>query len=414
MLMMFLFFLLTGAASTGIMAFSVVAVIALYGTDLVTANAALTGHLFASAVGVLLGGWIADWTSRHNLVTSTAIAGMALIIAVVGSGWLAVPLMIAAMALSGLLYGITSPSRDMLVRAATPTGSAGVAFGFTSTGLNIGSSLSPVLFGWVMDLGEPMLLFTIAGAVNAPLYVVHCSCKQSLAAIANARANGQAVYGEALAQHLVIDESTHYLPDLTAASAHVMSPPFRAKEHQRALWRGLQSGNLQTTATDHCCFCAPQKAAGKDDFRNIPNGTGGIEDRMAVLWHHGVNAGRLTPSEFVRVTSTAAAQIFNIYPRKGSLNVGADADLVIWDPQASRTISAKTHHQNIDFNIFEGMTVKGVPSHTVSAGKLVWKDGRLEVENGAGSYVNRPPFAPFYGAMQAARRRKEPIGVERG
>lgn len=167
MLMMFLFFLLTGAASTGIMAFSVVAVIALYGTDLVTANAALTGHLFASAVGVLLGGWIADWTSRHNLVTSTAIAGMALIIAVVGSGWLAVPLMIAAMALSGLLYGITSPSRDMLVRAATPTGSAGVAFGFTSTGLNIGSSLSPVLFGWVMDLGEPMLLFTIAGAMIA-------------------------------------------------------------------------------------------------------------------------------------------------------------------------------------------------------------------------------------------------------
>ena len=96
------------------------------------------------------------------------------------------------------------------------------------------------------------------------------------------------------------------------------------------------------------------------------------------------------------------------------MSVGADADLVIWDPEASRTISAKTHHQNIDFNIFEGMTVKGVPSHTVSAGKLVWKDGRLDVENGAGSYVNRPPFAPFYGAMQAARQRKEPTRVERG
>jgi len=167
MLMMFSFFLLTGAAGTGIMAFSVVAVIAIYGTDLVTANAALTGHLFASAAGVLLGGWIADRTLRHNLVTSTAIAGMALAVAIVGSGWLAVPLMIAAMALGGLLYGITSPSRDMLVRAATPDGSAGVAFGFTSTGLSIGSSTSPILFGWVMDLGEPTLLFTVAGAVIA-------------------------------------------------------------------------------------------------------------------------------------------------------------------------------------------------------------------------------------------------------
>ena len=117
-----------------------------------------------------------------------------------------------------------------------------------------------------------------------------------------------------------------------------MSPPFRPKEHQEALWRGLQAGNLQTTATDHCASAREQKAAGKDDFRKIPNGTGGIEDRMAVLWHHGVNTGRLTPNEFVRVTSTNAAQIFNIYPRKGTSSLGADADLVVWDPAASKTI----------------------------------------------------------------------------
>ncbi len=254
----------------------------------------------------------------------------------------------------------------------------------------------------------------IAEVLDVPIYVVHNSCRQSLEAVTRARSEGQRVFGEVLAGHLLIDDSVYRHPDFDFAAAHVMSPPFRAKEHQRALWRGLQSGNLQTTATDHCCFCAPQKAAGKDDFRIIPNGTGGVEDRLAVLWHHGVNAGRLTPSEFVRVTSTAAAQIFNIYPRKGSVNVGADADLVIWDPEASRTISAKTHHQNIDFNIFEGMTVKGVPSHTISAGKLVWKDGQLNVEKGVGRYVDRPPFAAFYSAMQRARQRKEPTAVERG
>ena len=121
-------------------------------------------------------------------------------------------------------------------------------------------------------------------------------------------------------------------PDFEFAAAHVMSPPFRPKANKEALWRGLQSGDLQTTATDHCCFCADQKAMGKDDFRKIPNGTGGIEDRMHVLWTHGVNTGRLTMSEFVAVTSTNSAKIFNIYPRKGIIAAGSDADLAIFDP----------------------------------------------------------------------------------
>ena len=192
-----------------------------------------------------------------------------------------------------------------------------------------------------------------------------------------------------------------------------MSPPFRAPEHQVALWRGLQSGNLQTTATDHCTFCAEQKAAGKDDFRKIPNGTAGIEDRMAVLWHHGVNTGRLTLNEFVRVTSTNAAQIFNIYPRKGSISVGADADLVVWDPAASKTISAKTHHQKVDFNIFEGMTVKGGASHTVSGGKLVYAKGDLRVERGAGKHVDRPAFASYYDAVKKQIELSTPRAVQR-
>jgi dihydropyrimidinase len=139
-----------------------------------------------------------------------------------------------------------------------------------------------------------------------------------------------------------------------------MSPPFRSSHHQTALWQGLQGGNLHTTATDHCTFCAEQKAAGADDFTRIPNGCGGVEERMAVVWDAGVNTGRLTPSEFVRVTSTNAAQIFNIYPRKGVVAAGADADIVVWDPEATRTMSAATQHSKGGFNVFEGRTVRGI------------------------------------------------------
>ncbi len=253
----------------------------------------------------------------------------------------------------------------------------------------------------------------IAEVLNVPLYVVHNSCRQSLEAITRARNEGQRVFGEVLAGHLLIDESVYRHKDFEVAAAHVMSPPFRAKEHQEALWRGLQAGNLQTTATDHCCFCADQKAAGKDDFRLIPNGTGGIENRLELLWHHGVSSGRLTMNEFVRVTSTNAAQIFNIYPRKGCIAAGADADIVVWDPEATKTISAKTHHQKVDYNIFEGMTVKGGASHTISQGKVVYADGKLDVERGAGRYVERPPFAPYYEALKIKAALAEPVPVKR-
>jgi len=253
----------------------------------------------------------------------------------------------------------------------------------------------------------------IAEVLKVPVYIVHNSCKQSLEAITRARNDGQRVFGEVLAGHLLINDSVYRHPDFDTAAAHVMSPPFRGKDHQGALWRGLQSGNLQTTATDHCCFCADQKAMGKDDFRLIPNGTGGVENRMEVLWHHGVGKGRLTMNEFVAVTSSNAAQIFNIYPRKGSVSVGADADIVVWDPEATKTISAKTHHQKVDYNIFEGMEVKGGASHTVSRGKVVWADGQLDVERGAGRYVDRPPFAAYYDALKIQAQRAEPVPVKR-
>lgn len=246
----------------------------------------------------------------------------------------------------------------------------------------------------------------IAEALQVPLYIVHNSCRQSLEAITRARNEGQRVFGEVLAGHLLIDDSVYRDSDFDTAAAHVMSPPFRDKTHQEALWNGLQSGNLQTTATDHCCFCADQKAAGRDDFRLIPNGTAGIENRMEVLWHHGVGSGRLTKNEFVKVTSTNAAQIFNIYPRKGSVSVGADADIVVWDPAATKTISAKTHKQNVDYNIFEGMVVTGCASHTISQGRIAFADGELTVEKGVGCYVDRPAYAHYYDAVLTKARRQ--------
>lgn len=253
----------------------------------------------------------------------------------------------------------------------------------------------------------------IAEVMNVPVYIVHVSCKDALDAITKARNEGQRVYGECLPGHLLIDDSVYRNTDFEFAAAHVMSPPFRDKKHQEALWQGLQSGNLQTTATDHCCFCNDQKAAGKNDFSLIPNGTAGIEDRMAVLWDSGVNRGRLTMNEFVAVTSTNAAQIFNIYPRKGSITVGADADIAVWDPEGSRTISAKTHHQNIDFNIFEGRTVKGVPSHTLSGGKLVWIDGDLRAVVGAGKYIKRPAFSKAFNSTRTYANFHKPSAVKR-
>lgn len=253
----------------------------------------------------------------------------------------------------------------------------------------------------------------LAEVIGVPVYLVHVSTKDALEEITRARAAGQRVYGEALAGHLLLDDSVYQHPDFDTAAAHVMSPPFRPKGHQEALWKGLQSGNLQTTATDHCCFCADQKAAGRDDFTKIPNGTAGVEDRMAVLWDHGVNTGRMTPSEFVAITSANSAKIFNIYPQKGTIAVGADADIVVWDPAGTRTISAKTHHQRIDFNIFEGMEVTGIPTHTISQGQVTFKEGDLRAVRGAGRYIKRPAFQPMFKALEKSAAANQPKAVKR-
>jgi len=240
----------------------------------------------------------------------------------------------------------------------------------------------------------------IALTVGVPLYVVHTSCIPALQAITRARTAGQTVYGEVLSQHLVIDESVYYNKDWRFAAHHVMSPPFRAKEHQAALWAGLKGGMLQTTATDNCTFCTEQKEMGKDDFTKIPNGTNGVEDRLSVIWEHGVNTGRLTPNEFVAVTSTNTAKIFNMYPKKGVIVEGADADIVVWDPNNTRTISAKTHRQKVDFNIYEGMECKGNAIYTISRGVVRYAKGELKAVSGSGKYFKRAPFSEDFKAMQ--------------
>ena len=265
----------------------------------------------------------------------------------------------------------------------------------------------------VVEAEAAQRAITIAGVLDVPLYVVHVSCAESAEAIARARANGQRVFGEVLAGHLTVDESVYRHPEFAVAAAHVMSPPFREKRHQEALWRSLQAGSLQTTATDHCTFCAPQKAAGRDDFRKIPNGCGGIEERMMVIWDAGVNTGRLTPSEFVAVTSANAARIFNLYPRKGLIAPGSDADLVLWDPDAARTLCAKTQRSQVDYNVFEGRTVTGVPTHTVSQGKVVYARGDLRAERGAGRYLKRPAVGPVFAALGRKARLTQPMAVRR-
>ncbi len=253
----------------------------------------------------------------------------------------------------------------------------------------------------------------IADMAGCPLYVVHTSCRDAHEAIARARAAGKRVYGEPLIQHLVLDEDEYRNRDWDHAARRVMSPPFRSKDHQASLWAGLQSGSLLVVATDHCAFTTEQKRLGRSDFTKIPNGTGGLEDRMAVLWTAGVNTGRLTAEEFVAVTSANAARILNVYPKKGAVAVGSDADLVIWDLQATKTISAKSQISRIDYNVFEGFACKGLARATIAGGKIAWLDGDLRAQAGGGGYVARPPFPAVHVANATWREMTAPRRIDR-
>jgi len=245
--------------------------------------------------------------------------------------------------------------------------------------------------------GEATLrAITIAEIIDVPLYVVHVSAAQAAQAIAQARERGAKVIGETLPGFLAIDDTVYRHEDFDFAAGHVMSPPYRPKEHQAALWQAVQDGTLSTTGTDHCCFTRAQKRLGESDFTRIPNGCGGIEDRLHVLWHLGVNGGRISPERFVALTSTNAARAFNLWPRKGGLEIGADADVIVLDPQKSKTLSAATQRQRTDFSVWEGMEVRGAVVHTISRGTHVWADGELRADAGRGRYLPRAPFGGPY------------------
>ena len=229
----------------------------------------------------------------------------------------------------------------------------------------------------------------IADMAGVPLYVVHVSCEDAHEAIRRAKAAGKRVWGEPLIQHLTLDESEYFNPDWDHAARRVMSPPFRNKAHQDSLWAGLMSGSLSCVATDHCAFTTAQKRFGVGDFSKIPNGTGGLEDRLPMLWTTGVATGRLTPNEFVAVTSTNIAKILNCYPKKGAILVGSDADLVVLDPAKEKVIAAATQQSAIDYNVFEGMTVKGLPRFVLARGQVAVDDGAVKSQEGHGKFVGR-------------------------
>jgi dihydropyrimidinase len=255
---------------------------------------------------------------------------------------------------------------------------------------------------------------TIADAAGVPLYIVHVSCEQSHEAIRRARQKGMRVYGEPLVQFLTLDESEYFTGDWMHSARRVMSPPFRNKEHQASLWAGLQSGSLQVVATDHAAFNSAQKLMGKDNFCLIPNGSNGLEERLAVLWTEGVETGRLTPSEFVAATSTNIAKILNIYPKKGARVEGADADIVVWDPKISKTISASNHHSILDYNVFEGFEVRAQSRFTLSRGDVIWAWGQnSQPQPGRGRFVPRPAFPSANVALSKWKELTSPKMIKR-
>jgi len=221
-------------------------------------------------------------------------------------------------------------------------------------------------------------------------YVVHLSCEKALRAAVDARSRGVKIHVESVLPHLLLDKSYAEKPGVEGMK-HVMSPPLRAKHNQSALWNALAVGAIETVGTDHCPFDTEQKLLGKDSFVNIPNGIPGIEERMNLLYTQGVKRGRLDLDRFVDVASTRAAKLFGLFPRKGTISVGSDADLVVYETNYRGVVSAKTQHTNNDYNGFEGMEIEGRPSVVTVRGKVQVRDGKFVGERGRGKMLKREP-----------------------
>ncbi|HLD44173.1 MAG TPA: dihydropyrimidinase, partial [bacterium] len=229
----------------------------------------------------------------------------------------------------------------------------------------------------------------LADQAGYPIFIVHLSGKDGLQKIREARAKGMKVFAETCPQYLLLPADLYTKPDFEGAK-YVMSPPLRPADHQPKMWEGLADGSIQTVATDHCPFnFKGQKDMGKNDFSKIPNGIPAIGDRFNLLYTYGVMAGKISLNRFVDVVATTPAKIFGMYPQKGSIVVGGDADLVIFDPKVHTTISAKTHHHNVDYSVFEGFKLEGQPTDVLLRGKFAMRDGKYVGEQGKGRFISR-------------------------
>ena len=235
----------------------------------------------------------------------------------------------------------------------------------------------------------------LAYQAECPLYIVHMTCEESLARVRNATLRNQKVHAETCLQYLLLDDSLYFQEGFEGAK-FVMSPPLRKPKDQQALWAAINQNLVQHVATDHCPFCTNQKEMGIDNFSKIPNGAPGIEHRIELMYSEGVHQGRISLNKFVEVTSTTVAKIFGLFPRKGTIAVGSDADIIVFDPAKKHTSSADTHHMRVDYSAYEGWEVQGKCRSTILRGSVVVDEGLAAVEEGFGNYLERPPFNPRY------------------
>jgi dihydropyrimidinase len=231
----------------------------------------------------------------------------------------------------------------------------------------------------------------LAEIAGVPIYIVHLSAAEALEMVTEARDRGLPAYAETCPQYLFLSYDNYEEPGFDGAK-YVMSPPLRPKETQDRLWRGLASNDLQAVSTDHCPFCMKeQKELGRDDFSKIPNGAPGIETRMSLLHDGGVKTGKISWNRYVELTSTSPAKIFGLFPRKGTIAPGSDADIVVFDPERKQTLSAKTLHMKVDYNPYEGREVSGVSEVVLSRGRVIVEKGKFTGRAGAGSFLKRSP-----------------------